>query len=100
MYRIILAISLIAFNSCVFSANNSVKSNVESEMISDTNKFEIKSEEAPLDIWERIRLELSITIPDDQIAATSLYRERLYSNQTAVNRISKSGQRYLSLIHI
>ena len=44
---------------------------------------------------ERIRLELSITIPDDQIAATSLYRERLYSNQTAVNRISKSGQRYL-----
>ena len=92
MYRIILAISLIAFNSCASSASNSVKSNVESEMISDTNKFEIKSEEAPLDIWERIRLELSITIPDDQIAATSLYRERLFSNQTAVNRISKSGQ--------
>ena len=81
MYRIILSISLIVFISCASAANNSVRSAVESE--------------APLDIWERIRLELSITIPDDQIAATSLYRERLYSNQTAVNRISKSGQRYL-----
>ena len=96
MYRIILAINLIVFNICASEANNnSVKSPAESEMISDTNNIEIKSEEAPLDIWERIRLELSITIPDDQIAATSLYRERLYSNQTAVNRISKSGQRYL-----
>ena len=96
MYRIILAINLIVFNICASEANNnSVKSPAESEMISDTNNIEIKSEEVPLDIWERIRLELSITIPDDQIAATSLYRERLYSNQTAVNRISKSGQRYL-----
>ena len=96
MYRIFFAISLIVFNSCASAANNnSVKSSAESKMISDTNIIEIKSEEAPFDIWERIRLELSITIPDDQIAATSLYRERLYSNQTAVNRISKSGQRYL-----
>ncbi len=96
MYRIFFAISLIVFNSCASAANNnSVKSAAESKMISDTNIIEIKSEEAPFDIWERIRLELSITIPDDQIAATSLYRERLYSNQTAVNRISKSGQRYL-----
>ena len=95
MYRIFFAISLIVFNSCASAANNSGKSAAESKNISDTNIIEIKSEEAPFDIWERIRLELSITIPDDQIAATSLYRERLYSNQTAVNRISKSGHRYL-----
>ena len=96
MYRIFLAISLLVINSCASAANNnSVKSAAESEMISDANIIEIKTKEAPFDIWERIRLELSLTIPDDQIAATSLYRERLYSNQTAVNRISKSGQRYL-----
>ena len=96
MYRILFAISLLVFNSCASAANsNSVKSSIESEIITDTNIIEIKPEDTPFDIWERIRLELSITIPDDQIAATSLYRERLYSNQTAVNRISKSGQRYL-----
>ena len=96
MYRILIAISLIVFNSCASAANsNSVKSSIESEITTDTNIIEIKPEDAPFDIWERIRLELSITIPKDQIAATSLYRERLYSNQTAVNRISKSGQRYL-----
>ena len=96
MYRILFAISLLVFNSCASAANsNSVESAIESEIITDTNIIEIKPKEAPFDIWERIRLELSITIPDDQIAATSLYRERLYSNQTAVNRISKSGQRYL-----
>ena len=96
MYRVLFAISLLVFNSCASAANsNSVKSSIESEIITDTNIIEIKPEDAPFDIWERIRLELSITIPKDQIAATSLYRERLYSNQTAVNRISKSGQRYL-----
>ena len=96
MYRILFAISLLVFNSCASAANsNSVKSSIESEIITDTNIIEIKPEDTPFDIWERIRLELSITIPKDQIAATSLYRERLYSNQTAVNRISKSGQRYL-----
>ena len=79
MYRIFFAISLIVFNSCASAANNSGKSAAESKNILDTNIIEIKSEEAPFDIWERIRLELSITIPDDQIAATSLYRERLYS---------------------
>ena len=96
MYRVLFAISLLVFNSCASAANsNSVESAIESEIITDTNIIEIKPEDAPFDIWERIRLELSITIPKDQIAATSLYRERLYSNQTAVNRISKSGQRYL-----
>ena len=96
MYRILIAISLLVFNSCASAVNsNSVESAIESEIFTDTNIIEIKPKEDPFDIWERIRLELSITIPKDQIAATSLYRERLYSNQTAVNRISKSGQRYL-----
>ena len=69
----------------------------------DTKPINAKSEkivenqlnETPVDIWERIRRELTIKIPNDQIAATSIYRERLYKNQSAVNRISKSGQRYL-----
>ena len=59
------------------------------------NILENQLKETPIDIWERIRRELTIKIPDDQIAATSIYRERLYKNQSAVNRISKSGQRYL-----
>ena len=72
MYRIFLAISLLIINSCASAANNnSVKSAAESEMISDTNIIEIKPKEAPFDIWERIRLELSLTIPDDHIAAPS-----------------------------
>ena len=95
MYRFFLALGLIVFNSCASAANNQNISYSESITISNTEIVEIKSEETPYDLWERIRLELSITIPNDQIAATSLYRERLYSNQTAVNRISKSGQRYL-----
>jgi len=94
MLRIFLALGLIFFCDCV-SASNLNASDSEPITISNTEIIEIKPEEAPYDLWERIRQELSITIPDDQIAATSLYRERLYSNQTAVNRISKSGQRYL-----
>ena len=94
MFRIFLALGLISLSSCASASNFNV-SNLESITISNSDIVNLKPEEAPYDLWERIRLELSITIPDDQIAATSLYRERLYSNQTAVNRISKSGQRYL-----
>ena len=94
MFRIFLALGLISLSGYA-SASNSNVSDSESITISNTDIVDIKPEDAPYDLWERIRIELSITIPDDQIAATSLYRERLYSNQTAVNRISKSGQRYL-----
>ena len=86
---------LLLINAC--SSINSKEVTKAESMISSTQQdksFE-SSINAPVDIWERIRLELSISIPDDQIAATSLYRERLYKNQSAVNRISKSGQRYL-----
>jgi len=96
MYRIILAISLIIFISCAAAVNNnSISSVSKTDIIPSPHSNKNKVVEVPFDLWERIRLELTITIPDDQIAATSLYRERLYSNQTAVNRISKSGQRYL-----
>lgn len=86
---------LLLINAC--SSINSKEVTKAETKISSTQpdkSFE-SSINAPVDIWERIRLELSISIPDDQIAATSLYRERLYKNQSAVNRISKSGQRYL-----
>ena len=94
MFRIFLALDLIFLSGCASASTLNV-SDSESITISNTEIVEIKPQEAPYDLWDRIRQELSITIPDDQIAATSLYRERLYSNQTAVNRISKSGQRYL-----
>ena len=84
---------------CIGCSSVSSKEVIKLDSVSITdispNIIETKLEETPFDIWERIRLELTISIPDDQIAATSLYRERLYKNQSAVNRISKSGQRYL-----
>ncbi len=86
---------LLLINACS-SINSKEVTKAESKISStQTDKSFESSINAPVDIWERIRLELSISIPDDQIAATSLYRERLYKNQSAVNRISKSGQRYL-----
>lgn len=50
--------------------------------------------EIPFDLWERIRLQLSLQIPDGYLPA-EIFRERLIRNQHSVNRISKSGQRYL-----
>ena len=86
---------LLLINSC-YSINSKEVTKAETKISStQPDKSFESSINAPVDIWERIRLELSISIPDDQIAATSLYRERLYKNQSAVNRISKSGQRYL-----
>tara|TARA_X000001036_G_scaffold439245_1_gene489642 strand:- start:477 stop:1961 length:1485 start_codon:yes stop_codon:yes gene_type:complete len=98
MKRIIfIIISFIVFNSCASAeSTSSIKSNsLLIETSPDATYSETEFKEAPADIWERIRIELTLTIPDDKIAATSLYRERLYSNQSSVNRISKSGQRYL-----
>lgn len=86
---------LLLINAC-YSINSKEVTKAETKISStQPDKSFESSINAPVDIWERIRLELSISIPDDQIAATSLYRERLYKNQSAVNRISKSGQRYL-----
>ena len=97
MNRYSIALSLAILCSCSSTAISKEVIQLDSKVITtDTPKIiETKIEKAPYDIWERIRVDLTLTIPDDQIAATSVYRERLYSNQTAVNRISKSGQRYL-----
>ena len=96
MLRIKLTLLTLIISACATVSNSDVilldskPTNTKSEKI-----VENQLSETPIDIWERIRRELTIKIPDDQIAATSIYRERLYKNQSAVNRISKSGQRYL-----
>lgn len=96
MYKIYIFIFLFLFNGCSAITSKEILS-IDSQSITTEEPEEIESNfvEVPFDIWERIRVELTLTIPEDQIAATSLYRERLYKNQSAVNRISKSGQRYL-----
>tara|TARA_Y100001960_G_scaffold67904_1_gene71554 strand:+ start:5028 stop:6521 length:1494 start_codon:yes stop_codon:yes gene_type:complete len=48
----------------------------------------------PYDLWEKIRRDLSFDIPDTQ-QDIALYKKRFVNNQHAVNRLSKSGQRYL-----
>ena len=96
MLRIKLTLLTLIISACATVSNSDV-------ILLDSKPINAKSEkivenqlnETPVDIWERIRRELTIKIPNDQIAATSIYRERLYKNQSAVNRISKSGQRYL-----
>ena len=96
MLRIKLTLLTLIIGACATVSNSDV-------ILLDSKPINAKSEkivenqlnETPVDIWERIRRELTIKIPNDQIAATSIYRERLYKNQSAVNRISKSGQRYL-----
>ena len=96
MYKTCLFILLFLFNGCASASDKEIiKLNSEILTSVDPNIIEEKLEETPFDLWERIRLELSLEIPEDQIASTSVYRERLYRNQSAVNRISKSGQRYL-----
>ena len=95
MYRIHIFIFLLLFNGCTAATSKEVIIIDSEPTPAKEIEIEVKLKETPLDIWERIRVELTLTIPEDQIAATSLYRERLYKNQSAVNRISKSGQRYL-----
>ena len=96
MKKISYFIAIVIFNGCTTVASNEIiKLDSQSITTESPNIIETKLEETPFDIWERIRLELTLRIPEDQIASTSVYRERLYKNQSAVNRISKSGQRYL-----
>ena len=96
MLRIKLTLLTLIIGACATVSNSDVIL-LDSKPINakSGNILENQLKEKPIDIWERIRRELTIKIPDDQIAATSIYRERLYKNQSAVNRISKSGQRYL-----
>ena len=96
MLRIKLTLLTLIISACA-TVSNSDDILLDSKPINDKSEKIVESQlnETPIDIWERIRRELTIKIPNDQIAATSIYRERLYKNQSAVNRISKSGQRYL-----
>ena len=96
MLRIKLTLLTLIISACATVSNSDVIL-LDSKPINAKNTKIVENQlnETPIDIWERIRRELTIKIPDDQIAATSIYRERLYKNQSAVNRISKSGQRYL-----
>ena len=96
MLRIKLTLLPLIISACA-TVSNSDDILLDSKPINDKSEKIVESQlnETPIDIWERIRRELTIKIPNDQIAATSIYRERLYKNQSAVNRISKSGQRYL-----
>ncbi len=95
MYKIYIFIFLLLFNGCTAATSKEVVIIESQSIVAKEIETKVKPDDAPLDIWERIRVELTLIIPEDQIAATSLYRERLYKNQSAVNRISKSGQRYL-----
>jgi len=95
MYKIYIFIFLLLFNGCTAATSKEVVIIESQSIVAEEIETKVKPDDAPLDIWERIRVELTLIIPEDQIAATSLYRERLYKNQSAVNRISKSGQRYL-----
>ncbi len=96
MLRIKLTLLTLIISACATVSNSDVIL-LDSKPINAKNTKIVENQlnETPIDIWERIRRELTIKIPNDQIAATSIYRERLYKNQSAVNRISKSGQRYL-----
>mgnify|MGYP003317032955 CR=1 FL=1 len=84
--------SLAILCSCSTTAISKEVIQLDSKAISsETPKIiENEIENAPYDIWERIRTELNLTIPEDQIAATSVYRERLYSNQKSENRINST----------
>ena len=56
---------------------------------------EVTIDQEPFDLWDRIRKDLSFEIPKNYEKGADRYRKRFISNQHAVNRLSKSGQRYL-----
>ena len=58
------------------------------------NVVEVAIDQEPFDLWERIRGDLTFAIPESY-GDTDRYRKRFVNNQYTVNRLSKSGQRYL-----
>ena len=96
MYKYLLGFSFFLISSCAtVTTSNEVSFTKVEELAVIPKIVENEINKEPFDIWERIRVELTLTIPDDQAAFTSLYRERLMNNQHSVNRISKASQRYL-----
>ena len=94
--RIFFIFCLIFLTGCVVVDNNSAQEK-SVEITSLTNSEEDKSSslEMKSDLWERIRENLTFTLPKDFIEADT-YRKRFKNNQHAVNRISKSCLLYTS----
>ena len=95
MYKYLLLISLFLVSSCATVTTNEIPIEALPDELKDIKPNIIEQEltKEPYDIWERIRKDLTLVIPQDQLPFTSIYRERLVNNQNSVNRISKQGQR-------
>lgn len=78
MYKALIFLILVICNGCSTATSKEVI-RLDSQVVTTSSPeiVENKLEETPFDIWERIRSELTIRIPEDQIAATSIYRWRL-----------------------
>ena len=87
-------IAFLVLSSLTFFSMSRDQLILEDKEISDDEPYIVENSFAgqPFDLWERIRKGLTFEIPEG-IEEIEIYRNRL--NQTAVNRISKSGQRYL-----
>ena len=87
-------ITFLVLSSLTFFSMSRDQLILEDKEISDDEPYIVENSFAgqPFDLWERIRKGLTFEIPEG-IEEIEIYRNRL--NQTAVNRISKSGQRYL-----
>ena len=91
-------ISILTFSfliGCVnLESENIVVANNNDFSVPSPNVVEIAIDQEPFDLWERIRDDLTFSIPESY-EDMDRYRKRFVKNQHAVNRLSKSGQRYL-----
>ena len=91
-------ISILTFSfliGCVnLESENLVVANNNDFAVPSPNVVEIAIDQEPFDLWERIRDDLTFSIPESY-EDMDRYRNRFVKNQHAVNRLSKSGQRYL-----
>ena len=91
-------ISILTFSffiGCVYlESENLVVANNNDFAVPSPNVVEIAIDQEPFDLWERIRDDLTFSIPESY-EDMDRYRNRFIKNQHAVNRLSKSGQRYL-----
>ena len=86
---------LFLFIGCASIEANKLNLISDEEMAESPPKIiELIIDETPYDLWGSIRNELTLKIPQDYVEA-EIYRDRFRNNQHVVNRISKSGQRYL-----
>ena len=77
------------FVGCASIEANRIDLVSNSGITSETPKIiELIIDETPFDLWDSIRSELTLSIPQDYVEA-DVYRNRFKNNQHAVNRISK-----------